>query len=65
MKRSTIITAVMFMTLAPLAMANMPIMKAAKAKDPKATFECKTCHASLPGTKANLTAVGKKFVPAK
>jgi hypothetical protein len=63
MKRSTIITAALFMSLAPLAMASMPIMKEAKAKDPKGTYECKTCHIAAPFTKTNLTETGKKFVP--
>ena len=65
MKRSTIITAALFMSLAPLAMASMPIMKDAKAKNPKATYECKTCHIAAPYTKANLTEEGKKWTVKK
>jgi hypothetical protein len=64
MKRSTIATAALLLSLAPLAVASMPIMKDAKAKNPKATYECKTCHVAAPYTKANLTEEGKKWVPA-
>ena len=65
MKRSTILTSALLLTLAPLAMASMPIMKEAKAKNPKATYECKTCHSAMPPSKLNLTPEGKKFIPAK
>jgi len=61
MKRSASITALVLF-LAPMAFASMPIMKDAKAKNPKATYECKTCHTALPGTKTNLTDEGKKWV---
>ena len=60
MKRFTIFTALLALTLAPMAMANANIMKEAKAKNPAAS--CKTCHTALPGTKANLTDEGKKWV---
>ena len=56
MKRSTILAA------APLALANPTIMKDAKAKNPKVTYSCTTCHSKLPGTKANLNEEGKKWV---
>ena len=56
MKRSAIITAALFMTLAPLAMATPGIMKENK----KAT--CKDCHTALPATKANLNDEGKKLI---
>jgi hypothetical protein len=60
MKRSTILVAALLASLAPLAMANPAIQKEAQKKDPKVT--CKTCHSALPGTKANLTDEGKKWV---
>jgi len=60
MKRSTILAAALLLTVAPLAMANVTIMKDAKAKNP--AVNCKTCHAALPGTKANLTEEGKKWI---
>jgi hypothetical protein len=65
MKRSTLVTAALLLSLAPMAMATMPIMKEAKAKNPKATYECKTCHTAMPANKANLNEEGKKWVPAK
>jgi hypothetical protein len=43
-------------------MANATIMKDAKAKNPKTTYTCTTCHAKLPGSKANLNAEGLKWV---
>jgi cytochrome c553 len=61
MKRSTILAATLLFVVAPLAMATAPIMKEAKAKNPKITT-CKDCHSALPGTKANLNEEGKKWV---
>lgn len=63
MKRSILFAAVV-LCAAPLAFATAPIMKEAKAKNPKIT-SCKDCHSALPGTKANLTEEGKKWIPAK
>ena len=56
MKRSVILTASLFMTLAPLAMATPAIMKENNKKS------CKDCHAALPATKANLSDEGKKAI---
>ena len=56
MKRSVIITAALFMTLAPLAMATPAIMKENGKKS------CKDCHSALPASKANLNADGKKAI---
>ena len=61
MKLATLITAALI--LAPVAQANPAIMKDAKAKN--AAVTCKTCHSALPGTKANLTDEGKKWMKAK
>ena len=60
MKLATFITAALVLSLAPMAQANATIMKDAKAKN--ASVTCKTCHTALPGTKANLTDEGKKWV---
>lgn len=65
MKRSTILIAALFLALAPLAVASMPIMKDAKAKNPATKYECKTCHEAMPATKTNLTAEGKKWIVKK
>lgn len=65
MKRSTIIAAALFMTLAPLASASMPIMKDAKAKNPAVKYECKTCHTGMPATAKNLTPEGDKWIIKK
>jgi hypothetical protein len=62
MKRSSILVAALIVALAPLAMANPAIMKDAKAKNPSVTYTCTTCHAKLPGTKANLNEEGLKWV---
>ena len=62
MKRSLILAAVLSMAMAPLAVASPAIMKDAKAKDPAKAWACTTCHTKLPGTKANLTEEGKKWV---
>ena len=62
MKRSTILAAALLLSVAPLAMANATIMKDAKAKNPKTTYACTTCHTKLPGTKANLNEEGMKWV---
>jgi cytochrome c553 len=61
MKLSTILAAALLVSVAPLAMANATIMKDAKAKNPKITT-CTSCHAKLPGTKANLNEEGLKWV---
>jgi len=53
------ITAILALTVAPMAVANPAIMKDAKAKNP--AVNCKTCHTALPGTKTNLTDEGKKW----
>jgi hypothetical protein len=64
MKRFAI--AALLLTVAPLAVASMPIMKAAKEKNPAVKYECATCHTGKPATKTNLTEEGKKWVaPAK
>jgi len=63
MKHSKLIVVALILAAAPLALASVSIQKKAKAKDPKVT--CTTCHESKPCTKANLTAEGKKWVPAK
>ena len=60
MKRSTILVAAVLMALAPLAVANPAIMKDAKVKNP--SFTCTSCHAKLPGSKANLNEEGLKWV---
>jgi hypothetical protein len=60
MKRSTILVAALVLSLAPMAMANQIIMKEAKQKNP--TFTCTSCHAKLPGSKANLNEEGLKWV---
>ena len=60
MKLATLITAALVLSLAPMAQANATIMKDAKAKNP--AVNCKTCHTALPGTKANLTDEGKKWI---
>jgi hypothetical protein len=62
MKRSLILAAVLSLTVAPLAVASPAIMKDAKAKDATKTWACTTCHSKLPGTKANLTEEGLKWV---
>jgi hypothetical protein len=61
MKRTTLLAAALLLSVAPFASANAKIMAAAKAKDPKIT-KCMDCHTKLPGTKDNLTEVGKKWV---
>jgi hypothetical protein len=60
MKLTTFLAAGLLLSLAPVASANATIMKEAKAKNP--AVSCKTCHSALPGTKANLTDEGKKWV---
>jgi len=62
MKRSTLIAAALLLSVAPLAMASATIMKDATAKNPKTKYACTTCHAKLPGTKANLNEEGLKWV---
>jgi hypothetical protein len=62
MKLSNILAAGLLLSVAPLAMANATIMKDANAKKDGTTYTCKTCHSALPGTKANLTDAGKKFL---
>ncbi len=62
MKRSTVLAAALVLCGASFAFANVNIMKDAKAKNP--SVNCKTCHTALPGTKANLTDEGKKWIPA-
>jgi len=62
MKISTLIAAAILVSAAPLAMANATIQKAANDKKDGTTYTCKTCHAALPGTKANLNDTSKKFV---
>jgi len=63
MKLATLIAAALVLSMAPMAQANANIMKDAKAKNPSVT--CKTCHTALPGTKANLTDEGKKWLKKK
>ena len=60
MKRSTLILAALLVSVAPLAVANPGIMKEAKVKNPG--FTCTSCHAKLPGSKANLNEEGLKWV---
>jgi cytochrome c553 len=62
MKRSTILIAALLVSLAPLAMATPAVMKEAKTKNPATAYSCTTCHAKLPGTKANLNEEGLKWV---
>jgi hypothetical protein len=62
MKLTTILAAALILSAAPLAMATPAIMKDAKAKNPGTTYACTTCHAGMPGTKANLNEEGKKWV---
>ncbi len=62
MKRSIILAAALLFALAPVAQANPAIMKDAKAKTPATAWACTTCHAKLPGSKANLNEEGLKWV---
>jgi len=62
MKLSIILAAALLFVLAPAAQASPAIMKDAKAKNPGATYACTTCHAKLPGSKANLNEEGLKWV---
>ena len=62
MKLTTILAAALVLAAAPLAMATPAVMKDAKAKNPATAYACTTCHAKLPGTKANLNEEGLKWV---
>jgi hypothetical protein len=62
MKFSAILAATILVAAAPLAMASKPIQDAANAKKDGTTYTCKTCHTTMPPTKAGLTDTGKKFV---
>jgi len=61
MKRFITIAALV-LAAAPFASATVQIQKDAKAKNSE--VKCLTCHEKMPCTKTNLTAEGKKWVPA-
>jgi hypothetical protein len=55
----------LFLIAAALLVAAFPAQATPKIMQENKKTKCTDCHASLPGSKANLNDEGKKHIPAK